>query len=210
VKAIGSYDSLEDLGRVRLSKTFFMRDFLHSEIANWYQIQNFPDHPDLAIEVGTKLCETLLEPLQEAFGRIAIRSGYRSPAVNALGCEKKHNCASNEANFGHHIWDYPDSSGHRGATACVVVPWFLDRFDPQVSWTSLAWWIHDHLPYDGMTFHAKLGAFNIRWSESPTKRIDSYVPGARGCLTRPGMDNHDGLHAELYAGLPDIRSGIHA
>ena len=60
----GSVKSLEDLGRVRLSENFFMRDFLYSEVANLYGIPNIPDDPDLAIETGRALCENLLEPLQ--------------------------------------------------------------------------------------------------------------------------------------------------
>jgi hypothetical protein len=37
---------------VRLSPSFFMRDFLYSEIANFHGIPNIPDHPDKAIEAG--------------------------------------------------------------------------------------------------------------------------------------------------------------
>jgi hypothetical protein len=81
----GSVRSLEELGRVRLSISFFMRDFLHSEIADFHGIQNIPDAPELAIAAGRKLCEHLLEPLQATFGRLAIRSGYRAPAVNQFG-----------------------------------------------------------------------------------------------------------------------------
>ena len=58
-----SVKALENLGRERLSKSFFMRDFLYSEVANFYQIQNIPDHPDLAIAAGKRLCKELLEPL---------------------------------------------------------------------------------------------------------------------------------------------------
>lgn len=61
-------DSLEALGRVRLSKSFFMRDFLYSEVANHYGMRNVPANPDLAIEAGKRLCEELLEPLQATFG----------------------------------------------------------------------------------------------------------------------------------------------
>ncbi|MGY3611532.1 hypothetical protein ACWGRJ_47720, partial [Bradyrhizobium sp. Lot11] len=78
----GSMKGLEDLGRVRLSQNFFFRDFLHSEIADFYRIPNIPENPDLAIEAGKRLCEELLEPLQATFGRLHIRSGYRSPEVN--------------------------------------------------------------------------------------------------------------------------------
>nr|WP_256202927.1 hypothetical protein [Pseudomonas sp. URMO17WK12:I4] len=49
--------ALEDLGRVRLSKSFFMRDFLYSEISQTHGIPNIPDFPDRAIEAGRQLCE---------------------------------------------------------------------------------------------------------------------------------------------------------
>src|SRR5499427_2124893 len=76
-----SVRSLENLGRIRLSPSFFMRDFLHSEIADFYGIPNIPEAPDLAIAAGSRLCVELLEPLQATFGRLAIRSAYRAPAV---------------------------------------------------------------------------------------------------------------------------------
>src|ERR1700736_235908 len=81
----GSVRSLEEFGRVRLSASVFMRDFLHSEIADFHGILNIPDDPDLAIAAGRKLCEQLLEPMQATFGRLAIRSAYRGPAANAVG-----------------------------------------------------------------------------------------------------------------------------
>src|SRR6516225_10550453 len=58
----GSVRSLEELGRVRLSASFFMRDFLHSEIADFHGILNIPDAPDLAIAAGRKLCERCSNP----------------------------------------------------------------------------------------------------------------------------------------------------
>lgn len=60
-----SVATLDALGRVRLSKHFFMRDMLHSEIAQFHGLMNVPDDPDPAIEVGTRLCEDLLEPIQD-------------------------------------------------------------------------------------------------------------------------------------------------
>ena len=85
VKAPRSVRTAENFGRVRLSPSFYMRDFLHSEIGDVHGISNLPDDPDLAIMAGKLLCEHLLEPLQATFGRIAVRSAYRSSAVNALG-----------------------------------------------------------------------------------------------------------------------------
>jgi hypothetical protein len=239
----GSVNGLENLGRVRLSKNFFMRDFLYSEIANFYGIPNMPDNPDLAIAAGTRLCEELLEPLQATFGRISIRSAYRSPQVNELpnrsklrgitslrstawalfyrpqqaagyvtqgsldqlGNEKGHNCASNESNYARHIWDYRDADGYMGATACIVVNWYLDRYQETGDWQPLAWWVHDHLPYSSMEFFTNLCAFNLSWHEQPKRVISSYAD-PKGILTKPGMENHEDDHSRWYEGFPPAKN----
>ena len=51
-KAPATVDSLEEFGQVRLLKSFFMRDFLYSEISQIEGIPNIPDDPELAILVG--------------------------------------------------------------------------------------------------------------------------------------------------------------
>jgi hypothetical protein len=199
-----SMKGLEDLGRVRLSKNFFFRDFLHSEIADFYRIPNIPDDPDLAIEVGKHLCEELLEPLQATFGRLHIRSAYRSAAVNDYGNKNKLNCASNASSAAGHIWDLRDRDGCIGATACIAIPWVWDHHQQEGDWQKLAWWIHDNLQYSHMEFFPKLWAFNLSWHERP-KRIISSFTNPRGVLTKPGMANHEGNHAEWYAGFPDLK-----
>ena len=186
-----------------------MRDFLFSDIAAVHGMLNVPDDPDLAIAAGTRLCEELLEPLQDAFGRIAIRSAYRSPEVNGLGNrmqrqgKRAYSCSTNESTHADHIWDRRDRNGHMGATACIVVPSFWDRFSGEPDgWTRLAWWIHDHLPYSSLYFFPKYWAFNINWRERPVRRIDSYV-SPKGCLTKPGMPNHEGPHADRWRAILD-------
>ncbi len=201
-----SVQSLTDFGRTRLSKSFFMRDFLFSEIAALHGFANIPGDPDLAIAAGTRLCEELLEPIQDAFGRIAVRSAYRSPEVNGFGSEQMlagkagYNCASNEKNRAGHIWDLRDADGCMGATACIVVPSFWDRFQNPGDWRKLAWWIHDTLPYSDLEFYPRYFAFNISWHERPSRRISSFVE-PKGVLTKPGMDNHAGDHREEWAAL---------
>jgi hypothetical protein len=160
-----------------------------------------PEDPDQAIAAGRRLCEELLEPLQAAFGRLAIRSAYRAPPVNALGNRLGLGCASNERNYGRHIWDRRDSEGCIGAMASVVVPWFADHYAAGVDWRAMAWWIHDHLPYSQLQFFPKLAAFNIGWRERPRRRIDSFI-APRGCLTRPGMTNQSGDHSRHYPEFP--------
>ena len=200
----GSMRGLEDFGRVRLSPNFYMRDFLYSEIADLYGIPNIPDDPDLAIAAGRQLCQVLLEPLQATFGRIAVRSAFRARAVNEFGNEHGLNCARNAADAAYHIWDLRDAEGRMGAGASIVIPWFADRYDAGADWRSLAWWIHDQLPYAHLQFFPKLAAFNIQWHEAPLRRIDSFI-APRGCLTKPGMANHEGDHGDWYAGFPKLK-----
>ncbi|WP_093993670.1 hypothetical protein [Flavimaricola marinus] len=177
---------LEDLGRVRLSKHFFMRDFLHSEIGSLYGIPNIPTDPDLAIENGRAFCTTLLDPLEETFGRIAVRSGYRSPALNQFGNENKLNCARNAHPEECHIWDRAGGEAAI-AGASIVVPWFADQYARGRDWRDLAWWVHDHLPYSEMWFFSKLCAFNLSWRPSPWRKIASYV-APRGTLLARGAE----------------------
>jgi hypothetical protein len=201
--------ALTELGRVRLSPNFYMREFLYSDVANFHGLPNIPDDPELAITVGTRLCEDILEPLHATFGRVVIRSAYRSPSVNGFCSEQQragksgYSCGSNAVNYAAHIWDIRDADGCMGATATIVIPWFVERYETGADWRSLAWFIHDHLPYSDMYFFPKLAAFNISWHERPKRRIDSYV-APKGCLTKPGMENHAGSHADWYEGFPDF------
>jgi len=203
MKSVASYDALDKFGRIRLSKHFFMRDFLYSEISNFHKIQNLPKHPERAIEAGKKLCEELLEPLNATFGRISVRSAYRSHAVNQFGNENKLNCAQNEANYARHIWDELDhENGLLGATACICIPWFMDKYNEGADWRSLAYWIHDHLPYSELQFFDGKGmcSFNINWHESPKKNITSWMT-PRVLLS--GAHNESGF-SDWYKDFPDL------
>jgi len=195
----GSVKSLEDLGRVRLSENFFLRDFLHSEVGNLYGIPNIPDDPDLAIESGRALCENLLEPLREKFGRISIRSAYRNREVARVCNERGHNCAKPESEYAEHIWDRRDAEGFMGAMTTVIVHAFIPYYQRTRHWEAMAWWVHDHLPYSTMLFFPKFAAFNLGWREVPKLRIRSFIPPRRGVLTKPGMANQTGSHAPEYA-----------
>ena len=113
-----------------------MRDFLYSEISNFYSIPNIPNNPHLAIAAGTKHCETILKPLNNIFGCITIRSAYRSCGVNEFGNKNKLNCSSNEQNYARHIWDRRDEDGYMGATACIVVKRFLPQYEKTSDWAA--------------------------------------------------------------------------
>ena len=173
-----SVKTLEKLGRTKLSDSFFFRDFLHSEISQVEKIPNIPHFPNIAIQNGRRLCENILEPLQDKFGRVSIRSGYRSPEVNLKGSENKnqYNCSSNEANFSRHIWDYPDSQGAFGAMTCIVLNSYIPHFEKTHDWRSLAWWILDNIKDTSeLVFFPNLCAFNVGWHETRQIKIYSHI-----------------------------------
>ena len=212
MKRPGSYSGLETLGRVRLSRHFFMRDFLYSEIGNFHGRPNIPENPDLAIAAGRRLCEDLLDPITETFGPIHVRSSYRSPELNHFGATeaKPQRCAANPANYAGHIWDRRDDKGRMGACACIVIPWFADRYAAGRDWRDLAWWVHDHLPYSSMWFFPKLAAFNLTWREDPAREIDGYMP-RRIRLLKAGDDPAEPAtaRAERYRDFPPFRGIVY-
>lgn len=180
-----TYTGLDKLGRIPLSKNFHMREFLYSEVAIFHGVLNVPDDVKKAVATGSKLCEHLLEPLQEAFGRIHVRSGYRSRAVNQAGLTK--NCASD--NDGFHTWDYAHEKYGIGATACISIPSLSKKIlANEVEHQAIAWWIIDHLPnWSFIEFFATSSetpytnevCFNLGWHENPMCSITTWRGGNR-------------------------------
>ena len=211
--AIMTVKQLEDFGRTPLSKSFYMREFLYSEISQVHGIPNIPDDPELAIAAGRALCENVLEPIQDRLGRISVRSGFRSVAVNAKGAENRnqYNCAAD--NSACHTWDRKER-GFMGATACVVVTSFVPYYERTKDWTALAWWIHEHVPaYADMEFYRNLAAFNIRWFEDPgyPKSISTYVvnphTGDTKWLVVNGVPKIEGPYERFYGPYLDSIAG---
>ena len=202
----GSFTALEELGRQRLSRHFEMRNFMTTEIGNFFEIANFPDDPDLAIAAGRKLAEHLLDPLVETFGPIDIRSGYRSPTLNHYGATqvKPQKCARNEANYAHHIWDKRDAKGRMGACVTIGIPWFAAQYNQGRDWRDLAWWLFDHLDFQEIYFFPKNAAFNLTWREDyRQQRILSYIR-PKGILVAPGhLPDPD--RATAYTDFPPFR-----
>lgn len=202
----GTFVSLEALGRERLSRHFEMRNFMHSEIANFYEMANYPDNPDIALAAGRALAENLLEPLVETFGPIDVRSGYRNPVLNHFGATqvKPQKCARNESNYAHHIWDQRDGAGRMGACVTVGVPWFAAQYKQGRDWRDLAWWLFDHLDFQEIYFFPKNAAFNLTWREDHREqRILSYIR-PKGTLMKPGL-MPDPDRSKRYSDFPPFR-----
>jgi hypothetical protein len=206
MRSVTSLDLLEKLGKTRLSRHFFARDFLYSEIGSFHALPNLPEDVDLFIAAGTAFCVELLDPMVETFGPVAVRSAYRSPSVNKYGNDHGLKCARNAANFAGHIWDRLDGAGRMGACVSVVVPWFADQYNAGRDWRDLAWWIHDHLPYHEMWFFPTNAAFNLTWRQDPGRIISSYM-APRGKLLAAGAAPDETLQARRarYADFPAFR-----
>lgn len=72
-----------------------------------------------------------------------MRSAFRSEEVNQAGNEIGASCSTNDRNYGGHICDVEgtavDGNKYPGATACIVIPAYLEYYDKTGDWTSLAW-----------------------------------------------------------------------
>jgi hypothetical protein len=181
-----TYSGLENLGRIPLSRHFHLREFLYSEIAVHYQRRNVPDDVDRAVWAGSMLCQKLLDPLQDQFGRVHVRSGYRSRAVNREGFLGKRKCA--EDNDGAHTWDYESKGFGFGAMASISVPNLSRRvLSGELDVATIAWWVVDHFPeWSVLEFFATADVpyadevvFNIGWNQTPQHVITNWRGGRK-------------------------------
>ena len=200
-----SVRALEDLGRVRLSENFFMRDFLYSEVANLYGIPNIPDDPDLAIETGRALCENLLEPLREKFGRISIRSAYRCREVARICNERGHNCAKPESEHANHIWDRRDAEGFSGAMATIIVHAFIPYYRARPA-TGRRWpgGCTTTCPIRRCSSFRNSPPSISAGARSRSGGSSSFIPPRRGVLTKPGMANQCRLARARICRVPAL------
>ena len=205
-----TYLGLEKLGRIRLSPSFHMREFLYSEVAIHHGLRNVPDTGRIAeaVHAGRQLCQLLLEPLQHTFGRLHVRSGYRSRSVNAMGA--KYNCAAD--NDGIHTWDWASPKNGAGATACISIASVSRRvLEDGIDAYAIAWWIEDHLPdwsfvefFSTRDFSDEL-CFNIGWHEKPMRRIQTWRGGSRDLSARmPPAAERTAIWTQLFSGRPSL------
>ena len=54
-------------------------------------------------------------------------------------------CNDNIYGAARHIWDMRDADGYSSATASIVIPWYVSRFQESGDFRPLAWWICDHV-----------------------------------------------------------------
>ena len=191
--------SLETLGRVRLSRYFYMREFLYSEIGNIHRIPNIPERPDLALERGRAFCTELLDPLEETFGRVAVRSGYRAPGLNRFGNENRLNCARNTYPQECHIWDI---EAVPVAGASIVLPWFADQFEAGRDWRDLA--ARSHRLFRNLVLSKTLRLQPVVAARALEGDIQLYCAARHAFAPRRGAGGKPGPTAGALCRFPEV------
>jgi hypothetical protein len=85
---------------MNLSANFTLKELTKSDTATRLGIDNTPD--DAAIENLKLLCEMVLQPVREHFGKsVTVNSGYRSPESNAAvgGSKTSDHCKGQAADI---------------------------------------------------------------------------------------------------------------
>ena len=99
-----------------------------------------------------------------------------------------------------------------GACATIVVHALIPWYERTGRWEAVAWWIHDHLPYDELEFFPKYAAFNYCHGDRQRRRIRSYIPPAARLAdqTRHGERHWRSLRQNMQSGSRAWRRNDHA
>tara|TARA_R110000822_G_scaffold13544_1_gene48048 strand:+ start:1212 stop:1685 length:474 start_codon:yes stop_codon:yes gene_type:complete len=108
---------------MNLSSNFTVDELIKSQVATRKNINNNPSPQQ--IENLKLLCENILQPIRDKFGRVSVSSGFRSPELCiAIGSSiNSQHCANN------------------GSSACDFEVYGVDNEE-------IADWIYNNLPVD--------------------------------------------------------------
>ena len=162
---IFNLQDLEDFGRIRLSKSFLVRDFLYSEAADYFGMSNMPQKPDLMVTTGRELCRRILEPLTATFGPLHIRTGYLADEI----------CAITDQPNDPFQWDRAENGVGIGAGAEIVIPGLPEQLINQGAWRSMAYWFSEKLPIHQAIFSLERCTITVSWNSRPERAV--YVLG---------------------------------
>jgi len=150
---------------MNLSANFTLKELTKSDTATRLGLDNTPD--DEALENLKTLCEKVLQPVRDNFGRVTVNSGYRSPESNAAvgGSKTSDHC--------------------KGMAADIEIP--------GVANADLAQWIMDNLEYtqlilefytpgipDSGWVHVSYDPKNLKKQELTATKVagkTTYLPG---------------------------------
>ena len=172
------YKKYEELSLTRLSQNFILRDFLFSTEAAVCGHSNFPtDNIEQVIESGKVLCDKLLEPVLEHFGKFAITFGYQSRETIDRESSAQEKIDDKTCSCPHH-WDR-GTFGHNKVYARVdILPFCVE--DGAVSKEEFAKWCMMNLDIDLLMMWEKANIFCITISPKPRRVWLKWVPTGEG------------------------------
>ncbi len=163
-QASADYDAFT---RTRLSKHFLLRDFLYSSDSEYRGLSNMVDDRDAVIKAGKALCEHVLEPITEKFGKPLITFGYQ--AKNGIEADwspakRKENPRSSSP----HCWDR-FTHGNLVYCRCDILPACVE--DGEVSKHEYGKFLMYHLDIDLLMTFKRSDVFCITYSEYKRRRV---------------------------------------
>lgn len=187
-------DAYEELSKVRLSKNFILRDFLFSTSSASLGLTNYPEHPELVITAGKALCDQLLEPILQRFGRFAVTFGYQSRE----GVEADDPTLSPTSSCPHN-WDRK-SWGEDVYARVDILPFCVE--DGDISKYEFARWLMHNLDIDLLMQWTRSNVFCLTISPRP-RRV--WIEWGNPALGEPRQKRFMGAHywQDVYPYLPE-------
>lgn len=138
--ATASTATVTETASDKLSKNFYLKDFIKSETATRKRIDNTPTATHLAALKA--VCENILEPVYEYYKKpIRINSAYRGPKLNAAvgGSSKSQHCNGEAVDFEIDGLPNPELANWI-AVSCEFDQLILEFYDPKEGPNS--GWVH--------------------------------------------------------------------
>ena len=164
-------DLIDALSQRRLSLNFTAADLCCAgETWERTRIRNVPEQAE-SWEALAELCETILEPVAEHFGRPEITYGFASPALLRLipahiapALDQHVSCELNR----------------RGNLVCSRLGAAADFRITAVPSAQLAIWIAEQLPFDRLYFYGDDRPIHVSTGPDRTGGIVAMLPGPSG------------------------------
>lgn len=169
------YRRYEAFAKTRLSRNFIMRDFLFSTHADSQGLVNYPsDDPDMVLRAGKQLCEQVMEPILERWGRVAITFGYESrDAIDGEVSPAKRKLHNSNP----HQWDRGTFRSHIYARVDIL-PFCVA--DGEVSKERFGQWMMHNLDIDLLMMWKKSDVYCVTISPFPRRVWLMWTPQGQG------------------------------
>lgn len=164
-RAKPSPNQIEALARIRLSKNFILRDFLYSTECAARGLSNYPEDPGAVVRAGKALCEKVLEPVTEHFGRPAITFAYQSRECIDYGLSKAKR-EEDPHSSNPHSWDRR-TFGDEVYARIDILPYCVE--DGLVTKREFGYWLMHNLDLDLVMQWRRSNVFCITISPRPRR-----------------------------------------